>query len=509
MIILNNIDSGRLDKGFLCKNMTAQVSSILILGDYIDTNLWIEISKRYPKTIYGEKFLQDWQEVSKLREAKVKDNIFGLYIPSRAFKDSQGDIYVEYWSLHRKAKLSTSAGVFWQEVQRNQFLFWGDVKALLPIMPLFRNIKEVELGKKTFQKFLDIICTFTHLLTQDNIKEYSLEDFFAGFFLLFYSIPLEFFTKNTIEALIDIRFNLKKDSAYFNHMMYTVDIWLNLDFEIQNFFWEYVKEIYSQDYKHYLKYVNISKLLQIVKHLAASKRGPCWNKHKEIKDPRSARKSVKHLPVTNLSEYIQPILRIIKCILSEWSKASKDSEITYGIVELVSILWYKQTPCYRIEILKVIQELVSEQEPCSYQFKNLLKDEKVYFLILKTFNDSYYDVQTHCALIIKYLDLSQSIKEKIFSFMNYTVWPPDQRDIDVSLEDMTAYHSPVFKNQVRNILEHSEELKSQSQVRRQKKEEYEEIKKTRDDSEHEMKQLKIALRDEPDMLNSRSSKHSI
>jgi hypothetical protein len=43
--------------------------------------------------------------------------------------------------------------------------------------------------------------------------------------------------------------------------------------------------------------------------------------------------------------------------------------------------------------------------------------------------------------------------------MNYSVCPPEQRDIDVSLEDMTAYHSPVFKNQMRNILEQSEELK--------------------------------------------------
>ena len=124
-------------------------------------------------------------------------------------------------------------------------------------MPLLRNIKDISLGKKTFQKFLDIICTFTELLTQDNVKEFSLEDFFAGFFLLFYSIPLNFYTKYTIESLIDIRFNLKKDAAFFNHMMYTTDIWINLEFDIQGFFWEYVKEIYSQDYRHYLKYMGI------------------------------------------------------------------------------------------------------------------------------------------------------------------------------------------------------------------------------------------------------------
>lgn len=59
------------------------------------------------------------------------------------------------------------------------------------------------------------------------------------------------------------------------------------------------------------------------------------------------------------------------------------------------------------------------------------------------------------------LELEQSIKEKIFSFMNYVVCPPEQRDHDVNLEDVNAYHSPVFKNEVRNILEQSEELKEQ------------------------------------------------
>ena len=53
-------------------------------------------------------------------------------------------------------------------------------------MPLFRNITDVKLGQKTFKKFLDIICTFTDLLTQENIKEFTMEDFFGGFFQFFY-----------------------------------------------------------------------------------------------------------------------------------------------------------------------------------------------------------------------------------------------------------------------------------------------------------------------------------
>lgn len=58
-ITQNNIDSGRLDRGFLCKNMTGQVSSILICSDYIDPNNAIEIVKRYPKGIHSNKFMND------------------------------------------------------------------------------------------------------------------------------------------------------------------------------------------------------------------------------------------------------------------------------------------------------------------------------------------------------------------------------------------------------------------------------------------------------------------
>ncbi|CAI2372614.1 unnamed protein product [Moneuplotes crassus] len=465
-----NIDSGRLDKGFLCRKMTGQVSSILICSDCVELDTAIEICSRYPKSVQADKLMKDFEEVSQFKDDKLKEKIFGLYIPSRAYKNTKGEIFVEFCNYHRKAKLSSHAGVFCQDNQKNQLLFCGDVKALLPIMPLFQRIEDVELGRKTFSKFLSIIETFTHLLTEDNIKEFHLEGFSSGFFLLFYSIPLTFFTKDTIQSLIDIRFNLKKDFSFFNHMMYTTDIWINLDFEIQHFFWDYVNSIYSQDYKVYLKFIDIKRLLQIVKHLVATKRGHCCEKHERIKDPRSARKSSKYLPVNNLSEYIRPILEIIRNILSDCAKGAKETSVTSGITDLVSIITYKQTPCYRIEVLKVIKDLVSEQEQNCHTFKVHLKKSKHYFLILKVFNESYYDVQTYCAEIIKCLDLDQSIKEKIFSFMNYSLCPPDQRDIDVSLEDMTAYHTPVFKkNQYGNILDHTEQMRSQSSLYRAKK----------------------------------------
>jgi len=240
-----------------------------------------------------------------------------------------------------------------------------------------------------------------------------------------------------------------------------------------------------------------------------TKKGHCWEKHERIKDPRSARKSWKYFPINNLAKYIHPILQIIKWILSNWAKENKENEVTREINELVSILVHKQTPCYRIEILKVIKYLVSEEEPHWHKFKMYLKEEKHYFIILKIFNDSYYDVQTYCAQIIKSLALDQSIKDKIFSFMNYSVCPPDQRDIDVSLEFMTAYHSPVFKNQVRNILEHSEEMKSQSSIFRSKK-----VKSNLNDAVLErleeegkfMNELKVGFKDEVMSGSIRSSK---
>jgi hypothetical protein len=421
---------GKLDIAFICKNFTGQVSSVIIFNEHIKTNNMMDILSRFPKTINAEKFLEELETDSKFKEDKIKDKLFGLFLPSRAQKFTGGDIYVEFSSSTNRAKLGPLAGVFSQDTQKNQFLFWGELKGLLPIMPLFQNIKDTELGKKTFQKFLDIIWTFTDMLTQENIKEFSLEEFFGSFFHLFYTIPIKFFSKHTIESLIEIRFKLKEDSAFFNHLIHTTDIWFNLDFEIQNFYWDYIKEIYSQGPQHYLQWVGIDKLLQIIKHLTSSKRGPCWEKHREISDKRFARKSSKYLPSTNLAQYISPILRLICNILKE---NAKDRWISKSVWDLASTLMYRMIPCFRIEVLKVILLLVSEEEPNNSIFKAHLKEEKHYFLILKAFNDSYFDVQTYCANIIKVLELDQAIKEKIFSFLNYVIWPPEIRDFDVSL----------------------------------------------------------------------------
>lgn len=173
-------------------------------------------------------------------------------------------------------------------------------------MPLFRKIENEELGRKTFDKFLDIIKTFTDLLTQENIKEFTMEDFFGGFFQLFYCIPLKLFTKNTVDYLIEIRVKLLEDSAFFINLMYTSDIWINLGM---------IKEIYPQDSRYYLNLFGIDKLVHIIRHLAQSKKGPCCELHRDINDKRFARKSSVYLEPTQISKYILPILDIIKRIL--------------------------------------------------------------------------------------------------------------------------------------------------------------------------------------------------
>lgn len=91
-----NIDSGRLDEGFLCRKMTGQVSSIFISSDYIDPEITTEIYKRYPKSIHADKFMRDLSDVDQFRAEKLKEKVFGLYIPSRAFKDTKGEVFVEF-----------------------------------------------------------------------------------------------------------------------------------------------------------------------------------------------------------------------------------------------------------------------------------------------------------------------------------------------------------------------------------------------------------------------------
>ena len=96
--------------------------------------------QKFPKAINPEKFLEDIENNPKLKEDKIKEKLFSVLVPGRAQKSVHGeDIYVEFSNTTNKAKLGPLAGVFSQDSQKNQFLFWGELKALLPIMTLFKK----------------------------------------------------------------------------------------------------------------------------------------------------------------------------------------------------------------------------------------------------------------------------------------------------------------------------------------------------------------------------------
>lgn len=83
----------------------------------------MEIFNKFPKTINAEKLLEELENDPKFKEDKIKEKLFGLFLPSRAQKFIGGDIYVEFSNSTNRAKLGPLAGVFSQDTQKNQFLF--------------------------------------------------------------------------------------------------------------------------------------------------------------------------------------------------------------------------------------------------------------------------------------------------------------------------------------------------------------------------------------------------
>ena len=185
-------------------------------------------------------------------------------------------------------------------------------------------------------------------------------------------------------------------------------------------------------------------------------KAPCWEKHRDIPDKRHARKSNKHLEPSKISEYVRPILYLIKTILVD---NYEDRNISSKISEYMKLLMNKVQPWLKIEALKIIYQLVSENEETNSIFRANIKDNKHYFALLKVFRDSYYDVQTISAKILRTLELEPSIRDKVFSFLNISIWPPEERDIGMNILDFNSHHTPCFKNNSRNIFDESEDLK--------------------------------------------------
>lgn len=101
---------GKLDRGFICKNFTGQVSSVIIFNDSIKADNIIELMTEFPKSVNAEKFLDKLDKNQKFSEDNIKEKLFGMFLPERVQKLSQGDIYVEFSSSTTRAKLGPLSG---------------------------------------------------------------------------------------------------------------------------------------------------------------------------------------------------------------------------------------------------------------------------------------------------------------------------------------------------------------------------------------------------------------
>lgn len=115
---------GKLDRGYICKNFTGQVSSIIIFNEYIKSSVITELLSKFPKEIHPERFMDEIENDSKLKELKISEKIFSIYLPSRAQRTANStDIYIDFNSSTNKGRLGPLSGVFSQDRQKNQFLF--------------------------------------------------------------------------------------------------------------------------------------------------------------------------------------------------------------------------------------------------------------------------------------------------------------------------------------------------------------------------------------------------
>lgn len=75
---------GKLDRGFICKNFTGQVSTVMIFNGHVKTQNAMYILSKFPNEVNPEKFLEEIESSQKLQEDKVKEKLFCFFSPSRA-----------------------------------------------------------------------------------------------------------------------------------------------------------------------------------------------------------------------------------------------------------------------------------------------------------------------------------------------------------------------------------------------------------------------------------------
>jgi len=94
-------------------------------------------------------------------------------------------------------------------------------------------------------------------------------------------IPKQFFTEHVVTHLSNIRFKLLvEDEVYFRGLMYSNDIWVNLDPKINRCYWEYISSLYLSGDK-YIEYYPVDRLLKYMADLTKEilKKKACCNLH--------------------------------------------------------------------------------------------------------------------------------------------------------------------------------------------------------------------------------------
>lgn len=70
---------------------------MIIFNEHLKAPIATEILSKFPKTVNPEKFLDELDTNPKLKEDKIKEKLFSVFVPSRAQKSLAGDdIYIEF-----------------------------------------------------------------------------------------------------------------------------------------------------------------------------------------------------------------------------------------------------------------------------------------------------------------------------------------------------------------------------------------------------------------------------
>ena len=80
------MEVGKLDRGFICKNFTGQVSSVVIFDDEIKVKNVQELYNRYPKEVDPELFAEALENDTKFKEDKLKKKTVQCFL---SFKSSE------------------------------------------------------------------------------------------------------------------------------------------------------------------------------------------------------------------------------------------------------------------------------------------------------------------------------------------------------------------------------------------------------------------------------------